>query len=72
MEEIAGTIQIDLNLRAEPSAHDILANRLKDEVSVLGVAKAPKSNSGILGEKFIHSAQTDELRKSTLTGSTET
>jgi hypothetical protein len=41
-------------------------------VSVLGVAKAPKSNSGILGEKFIHSAQTDELRKSTLTGSTET
>ena len=48
MEEIAGTIQINLDLRAEPSAHNVLADRLKHEMSVLGVTKAPKSDSGIL------------------------
>jgi len=71
VQEIAGPIEAYLDLGAEAGAHDGLADGFKDKVSVFCVAEAPKSDGGVLGKKFVHSTQTNQLGQGTLTRSSK-
>lgn len=61
VEQVSGSIETYLDFGAEAGTDDVLENGLEDEVGVFGVAKAPKSDCRILGQKLVHGTKTNQL-----------